>query len=83
MHLFRSEEQVRQWHGYREDARDGLLSLAQVRAIFATRRFTQRLSGTYVSRLAEYREEFLATLAEVTGNSPFWAPEPPPGATGA
>jgi hypothetical protein len=77
MHLFRSEEHVLHWSGYRHEARDGLLSLAQVRTIFATRRFSERLSGTYVSRLATYRGEFLATLAAVTAGSPFWAPEPP------
>ena len=77
MHLFRSEEQVRCWHGYREEAREGLLRLEQVRAIFATRRFAERLSGRYVSRLAEYRREFLATLAQVTDGSPFWAPHRP------
>ncbi len=77
MHLFRSEEHVRQWSGYREDAREGLLSLEQVRSIFAARRFSERLSGTYVSQLPQYRREFLATLAEVTNHSSFWAPEPP------
>ncbi len=72
MNLFRSEEHVRRWSGFREEARGGMLPLADMMSVFSARLFRERLNGKYVSNMKEYRQDFMEQIRVVTSNNPFW-----------
>ena len=68
MNLFRSEEHVRNWSGFKPETEAGILSLADAIAIMSTPRHRDRLSGHYVSTAPELAPQFLERLLDV---SPF------------
>ena len=74
MNLFRSEEHVRNWSGYKEGTDEAILSLADLMSIFETPRHSGKFTGHYVSSAPEYAPIFFEKLKEVTGNSSFWRP---------
>lgn len=74
MNLFRSEEHVRNWSGFKEETDEAILSVADLMAIFQTPRHSAKLSGNYVSCAPEYAALFFEKIKEVTGNASFWNP---------
>ncbi len=72
MNLFRSEEHARSWAGFGDEG--GLLPLEGVRAIWSTARYSERLNGEYISRVADYNEDRAAVAKAVTNDHPFWRP---------
>ena len=74
MNLFRSEEHVRNWSGFKTGTDEGILSLDQFMAIFRTPRHRDKFSGRYVSSAPQYVQEFYDVLRKVTRGSAFWAP---------
>ncbi len=75
MNLFRSEEHARNWSGFANDAEGGLLSLAEVMAIFSAPTFRERLNGRYISARPSLRPGLLEAVAAVTQDHPFWGIE--------
>jgi len=74
MNLFRSEEDARNWSNYEAGTDDGIISLESGASIMSTPRHAGRLSGNYVSSVAQNAPIFFDHLRQVTSNSPFWAP---------
>ena len=72
MNLFRSEEHVRQWSGFKSDALGGMMPLTDMMTIFSAALFRERFNGHYVSHMADYRADFMDKLRTVTHDNPFW-----------
>ena len=71
MNLFRSEEHVRNWSGYKADTEEGILQLSDLVMLFSVNMFKGRLDPDYVSRLGEYRMELIDKLKKLGS---FWQP---------
>jgi hypothetical protein len=69
MNLFRSEEHVRNWRGYKPGTEEGINPLSAIADIFSGRLFKRRLDPDYVSHMKEYLAEFIKALG---GIGPFW-----------
>jgi hypothetical protein len=75
MHLFRSEEDVRNWKGFKPGTEGGIVPLSQMLGLFSGNFFKRRMDPDYVSKMKEYEGEFLATIKEVGKERPFWMPK--------
>jgi hypothetical protein len=74
MNLFRSEEHVRSWSGFKPGTEEGLVPLADMVGIFSGKFFTRRLDPDYMSHFQEYIGEFVAVLRQMGQARPFWSP---------
>jgi hypothetical protein len=72
MNLFRSEEHVRNWSGYKVDTDEGINKLSAVLGLFSINFFTKRLEPDYASRMQDYLMELVEILK---GMGSFWQPE--------
>ncbi len=71
MNLFRSEEHVRNWSGFKTDTEEGINPLSNVAELFSINFFKKRLDDDYVSHLQEYLMELIGALK---GMGSFWQP---------
>jgi hypothetical protein len=71
MNLFRSEEHIRNWSGFKAQSEEGIKKLSDVVGLFSTNFFTRRLDPDYVSRMQAYLMELIGILK---GMAPFWQP---------
>jgi hypothetical protein len=71
MNLFRSEEHVRNWSGFKADTEEGINPLSDVAGLFSINFFTRRLDPDYASRMQEYLMELIGALK---GMGSFWQP---------
>jgi len=69
MNLFRSEEHVRDWSGFKRGTEDGINELPAIVEIFSGNLFARRLDPDYASRMKTYLAEFIGALK---GLGPFW-----------
>jgi len=73
MNLFRSEEHVRNWSGFKSGTEEGIIEMSSLLKLFSGNFFTRRLDPDYVSHINEYRAGFRATLVEIGKTGPFWS----------
>ena len=71
MNLFRSEEHVRNWSGFKADTEEGMNPLSDVLGLFSMSFFTRRLDSDYVSQMQGYLMELIGALK---GMGSFWQP---------
>jgi hypothetical protein len=71
MNLFRSEEHVRNWRGFKAGTEDGINKLSDIVKLFSGNFFTRRLEADYASRMETYLGEFIDVLKKM---GPFWQP---------
>ena len=71
MNLFRSEEHVRNWSGFRAGTEDGVNQLSDVIVLFSLNFFTRRLDSDYLSHMQDYLMEMIGALK---GMGSFWQP---------
>jgi hypothetical protein len=71
MNLFRSEEHVRNWSGFKTGTEEGMNKVAAIAGLFSGQFFTRRLDPDYVSRMPEYLKELVGVLK---GMGYFWQP---------
>ena len=71
MNLFRSEEHIRNWSGFKADTEEGIKKLSDVVGLFSLSLFTQRLEPDYASRMPDYLSELTGILK---GMGSFWQP---------
>ena len=71
MNLFRSEEHVRNWSGFKAGTEEGINRVSDIAALFSGNFFTRRADPDYVSRMQEYLMELIGVLK---GMGPFWQP---------
>ena len=71
MNLFRSEEHVRNWSGFKADTEEGMNPLSGILKLFSGSFFTRRLDPDYVSQMQGYLMELIGALK---GMGSFWQP---------
>jgi hypothetical protein len=76
MNLFRSEEHIRNWSGYRPGTEEGIVALRDIVTLFSGDFCRRRMEADYVSRSAEYVNGFLSAVAAIAKKRPFWAAGP-------
>jgi len=69
MNLFRSEEHVRNWSGFKGDTEEGILSLPDMARLFSSNFFTRRLDSDYFSHMQKYLMEVVGAFQ---GRGSFW-----------
>jgi len=62
MNLFRSEEDVRKWSGFKSGTEEGIIPLLDMAKAFSGNFFRRRLEKDYVSHLREYMIELVSAL---------------------
>jgi hypothetical protein len=73
MNLFRSEEHIRNWPGFKPGTEDGIVPLDHLVSLFSLDMFRKRLDMDYVSRNPEYTSGFFSAVADIAKTKPFWA----------
>ncbi len=74
MNLFRSEEHVRNWSGFKAGTEEGIVPLSDMVKLFSGNFFEKRFEPDYVSRMEEYLMELIGALKQ---RGAFWQlPEP-------
>jgi len=71
MNLFRSEEHIRNWSGFKADTEEGMNKVSDVAGLFSGNFFTRRSDPDYVSHMQEYLMELIGVLK---GMGSFWQP---------
>jgi hypothetical protein len=69
MNIFRSEEHIRNWSGFKAGTEEGIMQLSDMAKIFSLNLFTRRQDTDYVSRMQEYMNEFIGVVREAGS---FW-----------
>ncbi len=69
MNLFRSEEHIRNWSGFKADSEEGIIQLSDMVSIFSGNLFTRRLDADYVSHMKKY---FLELIGALKDKGAFW-----------
>jgi hypothetical protein len=69
MNLFRSEEHVRNWLGYKPGTEEGINKLSAMTDLFSGKFFAKRLDPDYASHLQDYLGEFIKAASAL---GPFW-----------
>ncbi len=77
MNLFRSEEHVRNWSGFKSGTEEGIVELSALARVFSNHLFTRRLDPDYISRRQDYRGGFILALEEMGKGGPFWSAKTP------
>ena len=77
MNLFRSEEHVRNWSGFKSGTEEGIVELSALVKVFSGNLFTRRLDPDYVCKFQKYIGEFVAAIGEIGKVRPFWSPQGP------
>ena len=72
MNFFRSEEHLRNWGGFQEKRKGGIISLHSLLKLFSGSYFTNRRRPDYVSHMSEYMAEMLATLDTLENAGGHW-----------
>jgi hypothetical protein len=71
MNLFRSEEHVRNWSGFKSGSEEGIIPLLDMARLFSNDFFTRRLNPDYVSHMQEY---LMKVVGAFQGMGSFWQP---------
>jgi hypothetical protein len=69
MNLFRSEEHVRKWSGFKSGTEEGIIPLLDMAKVFSGSFFRRRLDVDYVSHMGEYEMEVVSALQN---KGSFW-----------
>jgi len=74
MNLFRSEEHVRNWSGFKSGTEEGIVELSALVKAFSGNLFTRRLDPDYFSNYQRYLGEFISAIGEMGKVRRFWSP---------
>ena len=69
MNLFRSEEHVRNWSGFKAGTEEGMNKVSNVAGLFSGNLFTKRLDPDYASNMQNYLMELIGVMKDM---GPFW-----------
>ncbi len=72
MNLFRSEEHIRNWSGYKPGTEDGIVQLSNMIGLFSNDFFKRRMEPDYVSHMQEYEDQLMKNALAKMGA--FWQP---------
>jgi hypothetical protein len=69
MNLFRSEEHVRKWSGFKSGTEEGIVPVLDMAGIFSGNFFKKRLDPDYLSHMREYTMELVGAFQN---RGSFW-----------
>ena len=69
MNLFRSEEHVRNWIGFKAGTEEGMNKVSDIAELFSGNFFTKRLDSDYASHMQNYLMELIGTMNDMGS---FW-----------
>ncbi len=69
MNLFRSEEHVKNWSGFKSGTEEGMNKVSDVAALFSGNFFTKRLDPDYASNMQNYLMELIGVMKDMGS---FW-----------
>ena len=69
MNLFRSEEHVRNWSGFKAGTEEGMNKVSDIAGLFSGNFFTRRLDSDYVSHMQDYLMELIGGMKDMGS---FW-----------
>jgi hypothetical protein len=72
MHFFRSEEHLRNWEGFEEQKKGGIIALSDLMRLFSGQYFTKRREPDYFSHIREYLTEMITTLDSLENVGSYW-----------
>ena len=72
MHFFRSEEHLRNWEGFEEKKKGGIIALRSLMKFFSGPYFTNRLQPDYYSHMSEYLFAMIESLDSLENAGSFW-----------
>ena len=72
MNFFRSEEHLRNWGGFQERKKAGIIALSDLMRSFSAPLFTQRRAPDYFSHMGEYFVEWIASLDTLENAGAYW-----------
>ena len=64
MNFFRSEEHLRNWEGFQEKKKGGIIALNTLMKLFSGPYFTNRGRPDYFSHMSEYMHGFLDNIGQ-------------------
>lgn len=76
MHLFRSEEHLRNWVDFDPQTEDGMMPMTDLMKWFSLDMFKKRLEPDYITKSAVYFGDFVKPLLEMGKTQPFWIGNP-------
>jgi hypothetical protein len=72
MNFFRSEEHLRNWEGFKEKKKGGIIPLDDLMRLFSRPYFTNRREPDYFSHLGEYAADMVTTLDSLENAGAYW-----------
>ncbi len=72
MNFFRSEEHLRNWQGFSERKKEGIISLDSLMQLFSGPYFQRRLDPDYFSHYGQYLTDMIAVLDRLENAGAFW-----------
>jgi len=69
MNLFRSEEHVRNWSGFKAGTEEGMNKVSDIAGLFSGNFFTKRLDSDYVYHMQDYLMELIGGMKDMGS---FW-----------
>ena len=72
MNFFRSEEHLRNWEGFRDSKKGGIIALSDLMHLFSGPYFTKRREPDYFSNMGKYTADMFKTLDNLKNKGTFW-----------
>jgi hypothetical protein len=72
MNFFRSEEHLRNWEGFQEKKKGGIITLSDLMRLFSGPYFTNRREPNYFSNMSGYATDMIATLDSLENAGTYW-----------
>jgi hypothetical protein len=72
MNFFRSEEHLRNWEGFNEKKKGGIITPSDLMQLFSGPYFTKRRELDYFSHMGEYLADMIASLDSLGNAGTYW-----------
>ena len=72
MNFFRSEEHLRNWEGFEEHKKGGIIALSDLMRLFSGPYFRKRREPDYFSHTSEYLADMIDTLDRLENAGSYW-----------
>jgi hypothetical protein len=72
MNFFRSEEHLRNWEGFQEKKKGGIIALSDLMHLFSGPYFTNRREPNYRSNMGGYATHMIEALDSLENAGSYW-----------
>lgn len=72
MNFFRSEEHLRNWEGFQENKKEGVILLRDLMWLFSGPYFTKRREPEYFSHIVKYTGDIIGKLGMLEHAGSYW-----------